>query len=52
MLASRGRREIEYGSVPVADAGVRRALQFKARRVWIKTVLATAATGAILVLLR
>lgn len=51
-LASRGARETDSGTEPVADAALADALRKKARVVWVETALATAAIAAVLYLLR
>ena len=51
-LASRGTRETDGGTEPVADAALADALRKKARVVYVKTALATAAIGFVFYLLR
>lgn len=46
-LASRGARETDDGTEPLGDPALADALRRKARGVWLKTVLATLATAAL-----
>jgi hypothetical protein len=50
-LASRGTRETDSGVEPVADAALAEALRKKARGVWLKTIVATLATAAVMLVL-
>lgn len=50
-LAARGARETDDGTAPVDDAVLADALRAKARAVWVKTILFTLATAAVVFLL-
>ena len=51
-LASRGTRETDDGTEPVADAALREAVRKRARMVYAKTAFATAAIGLVFYLRR
>ncbi len=52
VLAAKGTEETDAGTAPVADADVAKALRRRANGVWLRTLVATAATAGILWLLK
>jgi hypothetical protein len=50
-LASRGARETDDGTAAVDDQDLADALRAKARGVWLKTILFTLATAAVVFVL-